>query len=169
MSVVGFRKRLGLLSNGVAMIRNDCTPEMVRRKKHDNRDITHDCDARRERRAQCRRRRTMSGRRKAARAKPRDEIPYDRLTPDVIATAVERVGFETTGSILALGSYENRVYQMGVRGVDERDGFVVAKFYRPGRWSTDAILEEHEFALELAGQEIPVGAPLVHDGASLHE
>src|SRR5262252_7585967 len=130
MSVVGLRKRLGLLSNGIAMIRNDCTPEIVRRKKHDNRDITH--TDRSERRAQRRRRRTMSGRRKPARGSSRDEIPYDRLTPDVIATAVERVGFEPTGSILALGSYENRVYQMGVGGIDGSDGFVVAKFYRPG-------------------------------------
>jgi Ser/Thr protein kinase RdoA (MazF antagonist) len=110
----------------------------------------------------------MSGRRKTARGKSRDEIPYDRLTPDVIAVAVERVGFETTGSILALGSYENRVYQIGVRGAGESDGFVVAKFYRPGRWTTDAILEEHEFALELQAQEIPVVAPLLRDGESLH-
>ena len=77
-----------------------------------------------------------------------DEVPYERLTPDVIIAAVERCGFECTGSILALASYENRVYQIGTA-----DGFVVVKFYRPGRWSTAAILEEHEFALELAGQE----------------
>ena len=93
-----------------------------------------------------------------------DEVPYDRLTPDVILTAVESYGFECTGSILGLASYENRVYQIGIE-----EGFVVTKFYRPGRWSTDAILEEHDFALELAAQEIPVVAPLVHDGASLHE
>ena len=56
------------------------------------------------------------------------------------------------------------MYQIGVDG-----GFVVAKFYRPGRWSTEAILEEHEFALELAAQEIPVVPPLVFDGETLHE
>jgi Ser/Thr protein kinase RdoA (MazF antagonist) len=93
-----------------------------------------------------------------------DEVPYEHLTPDVIIAAVERCGFECTGSILALASYENRVYQIGTA-----DGFVVVKFYRPGRWSTAAILEEHEFALELAGQEIPVVPPLVRDGETLHE
>jgi Ser/Thr protein kinase RdoA (MazF antagonist) len=93
-----------------------------------------------------------------------DAVPYEHLTPDVIIDSVEGCGFECTGSILGLASYENRVYQIGVT-----DGFVVAKFYRPGRWSTDAILEEHEFALELAEQDIPVVAPLVRDGYSLRE
>ena len=93
-----------------------------------------------------------------------DAVPYEHLTPDVIIDAVEGCGFECTGSILGLASYENRVYQIGVT-----DGFVVAKFYRPGRWSTDAILEEHDFALELAEQDIPVVAPLVRDGYSLRE
>src|SRR6201999_89288 len=79
-------------------------------------------------------------------------------------TAVETCGFECSGSILALASYENRVYQLGTP-----DGFVVTKFYRPGRWTDDAILEEHEFALELAGREVPVVPPLVHDGRTLHE
>ena len=87
-----------------------------------------------------------------------DAVPYEHLTPDVIIDAVESCGFECTGSILGLASYENRVYQIGVAD----RGFVVAKFYRPGRWSTDAILEEHEFALELAAQQIPVVPPLVH-------
>lgn len=93
-----------------------------------------------------------------------DEVPYEDLTPDVIMTAVEGVGFECTGSILGLASYENRVYQIGVA-----DGFVVAKFYRPGRWSTAAILEEHDFALELAEKEIPIVPPLVLDGETLHD
>jgi len=93
-----------------------------------------------------------------------DEVPYEGLTPDVILAAAERYGFECTGSILALASYENRVYQIGTE-----EGFVVAKFYRPGRWSTPAILEEHEFALELAEQEIPVVPPMIHEGATLHE
>jgi Ser/Thr protein kinase RdoA (MazF antagonist) len=93
-----------------------------------------------------------------------DEVPYERLSPDLVIDSVESCGFECTGSVLALGSYENRVYQIGTE-----EGFVVAKFYRPGRWSTDAILEEHDFALELAEQDIPVVPPLVIDGDSLHE
>lgn len=93
-----------------------------------------------------------------------DEIPYAHLTPDVIMAATEARGFACDGSILGLASYENRVYQIGTE-----DGFVVTKFYRPGRWSNDAILEEHEFALELADAEIPVVPPLVIDGETLHE
>jgi Ser/Thr protein kinase RdoA (MazF antagonist) len=93
-----------------------------------------------------------------------DEVPYERLTPDVILGAVESCGVECTGSILGLASYENRVYQIGTA-----EGFVVAKFYRPGRWSTEAILEEHDFALELAEQEIPVVPPLVFAGETLLE
>jgi Ser/Thr protein kinase RdoA (MazF antagonist) len=93
-----------------------------------------------------------------------DEVPYARLTPDVILTAVESCGFACNGSVLALASYENRVYQMGTD-----DGFVVVKFYRPGRWSTDGILEEHDFALELAAREIPVVPPLVRHERTLHE
>jgi Ser/Thr protein kinase RdoA (MazF antagonist) len=93
-----------------------------------------------------------------------DAVPYEHLTPDLILDSVESCGFACTGSILALASYENRVYQLGTD-----DGFVVVKFYRPKRWSTKAILEEHAFALELAAQEIPVVPPLVREGRSLHE
>ncbi len=81
--------------------------------------------------------------------------PYDQLTPDTILDAVELAGFRPTGSLLALNSYENRVYQIGVE-----DGFLVAKFYRPERWSDAAIREEHAFSIELAEHEIPVVAPL---------
>jgi Ser/Thr protein kinase RdoA (MazF antagonist) len=94
----------------------------------------------------------------------RNETPYADLSPERILAAIESVGIGCTGSILALNSYENRVYQLGTE-----DGFVVAKFYRPGRWSDDAILEEHDFALELAEHEIPVVAPLVLAGETLHE
>jgi Ser/Thr protein kinase RdoA (MazF antagonist) len=90
--------------------------------------------------------------------------PYDTLLPDTVLTAVEACGLPTTGSILALNSYENRVYQ-----VSTDSGFVVVKFYRPGRWSNDAILEEHAFSLELAGHEIPVVPPLAFSGVTLHE
>jgi Ser/Thr protein kinase RdoA (MazF antagonist) len=92
------------------------------------------------------------------------EPPYQRLVPDLVLAAIETTGIRGNGSILALNSYENRVYQIGTD-----DGFVVAKFYRPGRWADKAILEEHAFSLELAAQEIPVVAPIVIDGRTLHE
>jgi Ser/Thr protein kinase RdoA (MazF antagonist) len=92
-------------------------------------------------------------------------VPYERLSPDAVFDATERLGMRCNGRILALASYENRVYQIGL---DDGD-FVVAKFYRPGRWSRDALLEEHAFSLELAVAEIPVIAPLELDGATLHE
>lgn len=92
------------------------------------------------------------------------DTPYADLTPEIILAAIESTGTGCTGSILALNSYENRVYQLGVD-----DGFVVAKFYRPGRWSDEAILEEHDFSLELAELEIPVVAPQVLAGETLHE
>jgi Ser/Thr protein kinase RdoA (MazF antagonist) len=90
--------------------------------------------------------------------------PYAELTPDVVLEAIDKVGHVTDGRILALNSYENRVYQLGLEG----GGFVVAKFYRPERWSDAAIREEHAFAAELAGHEIPVVAPLAVDGETLH-
>lgn len=94
------------------------------------------------------------------------EAPYQELTPDVILDAVEAAGICTDGRFIALNSYENRVYQIGV----EQGRPIVAKFYRPGRWSDDAILEEHAFAWELAEREIPVVAPLNGpDGATLHQ
>lgn len=91
-------------------------------------------------------------------------IPYERLSPDVVFDATERLGFRCNGRILALASYENRVYQIGI---DDGE-FVVAKFYRPERWPRDAILEEHAFSLELAAAEIPVVAPLAFEGRTLH-
>ena len=92
-----------------------------------------------------------------------DDAPYADLTPDLILDAIESVGIATDGTILALNSYENRVYQIGTE-----TGFVVAKFYRPGRWSDAAILEEHDFSLELAAEEIPVVPPLEIGGETLH-
>lgn len=93
------------------------------------------------------------------------DAPYAALSPDVILDAVADAGFEPDGRMLALGSYENRVYQIGI----EDSAPLVAKFYRPGRWSDAAIDEEHDFALELADVELPVVAPLLVDGASLLE
>ena len=93
------------------------------------------------------------------------QTPYAHLTPDAIIDAVDAAGFPADGRVLALNSYENRVYQVGVEG----GAPVVVKFYRPGRWTQAAILEEHGFALELAAAEIPVVAPLVCLGRTLLE
>ncbi|MHB1591490.1 MAG: serine/threonine protein kinase [Sulfuricella sp.] len=92
--------------------------------------------------------------------------PYQDLTPDRILNAVESLGLRCDGRLLALNSYENRVYQVGI----EESAPVIAKFYRPLRWTDEAILEEHRFTLELAEREIPVVAPLVDEnGRTLHE
>jgi len=94
-----------------------------------------------------------------------NEHPYDRLTPDRVIDAVESTGRLSDARLLALNSYENRVYQVGI----EDGPPLVAKFYRPRRWSDAAILEEHVFTLDLAGMEIPVVAPLVDErGVTLH-
>jgi Ser/Thr protein kinase RdoA (MazF antagonist) len=96
---------------------------------------------------------------------PADTTPYARLSPDVVLAALESVGIATDGRLLALNSFENRVYQVGVEGGKP----VVTKFYRPGRWSDAAIDEEHAFACELAAAELPVVAPLrVADSTLLH-
>lgn len=82
--------------------------------------------------------------------------PYDRLSPDTILNAVDSQGFESDGSYTALNSYENRVLQIGLNDAAP----VVTKFYRPQRWSDQAILEDHQFSLTLKTAEIPVVAPL---------
>src|SRR5882672_5560640 len=94
-----------------------------------------------------------------------DETPYARLTPEAIVAAVDSAGFRSDGRVLALNSYENRVYQVGV----EDGPPLVVKFYRPRRWTRAAVLEEHAFALELAAAEIPVVAPLTCAGRTLLE
>ena len=91
-------------------------------------------------------------------------LAFAELQPDDILDSLEHIGFQCDGRFLALNSYENRVYRIGI----ENDEPVVAKFYRPGRWSDDAILEEHSFTAELEEQEIPVVAPLVLNGNTLH-
>lgn len=93
-----------------------------------------------------------------------DAAPYSELSPDAVLDAVEATGRECDGRLLALNSYENRVYQVGLHDAPP----LVAKFYRPGRWSDEAIAEEHAFTLELAALEIPVVAPLADDGVTLH-
>lgn len=91
---------------------------------------------------------------------------FFKLTPDWVLKAVEAGGFEPTGHIAPLTCLENRVYDLRLETGDH----VVVKFYRPGRWSPDAILEEHRFLAELREAEIPVCAPLsFSDGETLHE
>ena len=92
---------------------------------------------------------------------------FRELTPDQLLDAVEECYLKpkeqfADGRFLALNSYENRVYQIGVEGSDN----IVAKFYRPARWSDASILEEHNFTRQLADSEIPVIAPL-SDGSGI--
>lgn len=91
------------------------------------------------------------------------ETPYATLTPDLVLDAVSACGLWPDGRLLALNSYENRVWQVGIEDAQP----VIAKFYRPGRWSDDAIIEEHSFSRELADAELPVVAPLVFHGDTL--
>ena len=81
---------------------------------------------------------------------------FCQLDPDHILDAVEALGYRCDGRLLALNSYENRVYQIGIEDTEP----IVAKFYRPDRWTDAAIEEEHAFTLELEAEEIPVIAPL---------
>ncbi len=103
--------------------------------------------------------------------------PYAALTPDVLLDAVESIGFRCDGRLLALNSYENRVYQIGLEEprslVPAHNAAVppkqlIAKFYRPERWTDTQILEEHHFAQSLADAEIPVVAPMIHHHQTLH-
>ena len=89
--------------------------------------------------------------------------PFATLTPARILDAVDSLGLRTDGRMLALNSYENRVYQIGL----DDGSMVVAKFYRAGRWSDAAIGEEHAFVAELAARELPAVAPLAFAGATL--
>ena len=91
--------------------------------------------------------------------------PFAALTPDLVLDAVESLGFLSDARVLALNSYENRVYQVGIE--DEQP--LIAKFYRPQRWSNAAILEEHSFSAELADCDVPVVAPLQHNGQTLFD
>jgi len=89
---------------------------------------------------------------------------FYQLTPDTILSAIESVGLQPEAALLALNSYENRVYQFRC----EDGSRWVAKFYRPQRWSDQQILEEHAFALELQQAEIPVVAPAIFEEQTLH-
>jgi Ser/Thr protein kinase RdoA (MazF antagonist) len=90
--------------------------------------------------------------------------PYYRLDPESLIRLIESTGLTCDGHLLALNSYENRVYQVGL----EETTPVVVKVYRPGRWSDEQILEEHAFAVELAGADVPMVPPMDINGATLH-
>jgi Ser/Thr protein kinase RdoA (MazF antagonist) len=92
-------------------------------------------------------------------------LAYQELTPDDVISSIESLGLHCDGRLLALNSYENRVYRAGI----EEGPAVVGKFYRPGRWTDAAIVEEHEFASELAAADVPVVPPLRHAGQTLHK
>lgn len=93
-----------------------------------------------------------------------NSLAFSTLTPDELLDALESVGLQPDGRLLALNSFENRVYQVGM----EEGPPLIAKFYRPGRWSDAAILEEHAYSNELAEREIPVVPPCVVNGQTLH-
>ncbi len=90
---------------------------------------------------------------------------FFNLTPETILNAIENTGFKVTGRCLSLNSMENRVFEVEI-DIDDKDvhvpsdRFLVAKFYRPGRWTKEQILDEHNFLLDLKDNEIPVIAPL---------
>ena len=94
--------------------------------------------------------------------KPEAERPFAALGPDVVLDAAASIGIETDGRLLALNSYEDRVYQLGASS-----GPLVLKFYRPSRWSDAQIQEEHAFTADLAARELPVAAPLEVQGQTL--
>ncbi len=87
---------------------------------------------------------------------------FYELDPDTVLNSLDQLGLKTTGRVLTLNSMENRVYDIECDKLS-----VVAKFYRPGRWSKDQILEEHTFLTDLIDQEIPVSAPLVFNKETL--
>nr|WP_086984585.1 serine/threonine protein kinase [Vibrio aphrogenes] len=90
---------------------------------------------------------------------------FDALTPDFMWYALESIGIRAESGLLALNSYENRVYQF----VDEEKKRYVVKFYRPQRWTQEQILEEHQFTLALLEQDIPVAPPCLINGMTLHQ
>lgn len=94
-----------------------------------------------------------------------NQHPFALLTPDTVLDAVESLGFVSDARTLTLNSYENRVFQIGIEAAQP----VISKFYRPHRWSEEAILEEHQFSLELADLEIPVIPPMQIEGQTLFE
>jgi Ser/Thr protein kinase RdoA (MazF antagonist) len=107
---------------------------------------------------------TLRPTRYASRMNPATDTPFAGLSPDAILDAIESLGIDCDGRLLALNSYENRVFRIGVEDSDA----LVAKFYRPQRWSDAAILEEHAFSNELTEAGLSVVSPLRIGGATLH-
>jgi Ser/Thr protein kinase RdoA (MazF antagonist) len=98
--------------------------------------------------------------------RPNSEHPFAALSPDWVLSAVESTGLLCDGRMLALNSYENRVYQVGIEDAEP----IVVKFYRPQRWSREQILEEHSFVHELELHELPVVTPKADaEGRTLQE
>jgi Ser/Thr protein kinase RdoA (MazF antagonist) len=91
--------------------------------------------------------------------------PYYRLDPEKLIRVIESTGLLCDGRLLALNSYENRVYQVGIEDAEP----LITKVYRPGRWTDEQILEEHAFALEIADAEIPLIPPMEINGQTLHQ
>jgi len=89
-----------------------------------------------------------------------ETLAFRDLSPDRVLNAVENQGYRCDGRLLPLNSYENRVYRIGL----EDGSFIISKFYRPHRWSDEAIGEEHDFSWQLADAEIPVVPPIRNDG-----
>ena len=93
-------------------------------------------------------------------------LAFSQLSPDAVLDAIESKGYQCNGQLLALNSYENRVYQVGIEDQEP----MIAKFYRPARWTNQAILEELVYTTELNTSEIPVIAPIAdQNGQLLHE
>ena len=94
-----------------------------------------------------------------------NQHPYYSLNPEKILDAIESLGYQCDGRLTVLNSYENRVFQIGIEDTQP----VIAKFYRPNRWSYEQIVEEHQFSHELKQEEWPIVAPLISsDGQSIH-
>ena len=94
--------------------------------------------------------------------------PFEQLTPAMVMDALSSVGLWADGRLTPLNSFENRVYLAHLDEPAEGHTAVVLKFYRPERWSDAQIEEEHQFALELAADEVPVVPPLVLEDRTLH-
>lgn len=85
---------------------------------------------------------------------------FYQLDPEAVMLATERAGFQPTGEFTQLNSYENRVFDVAL----EDRSHIIVKFYRPGRWSRETILEEHAFLADLKAEDIHAVAPLVQAG-----
>jgi Ser/Thr protein kinase RdoA (MazF antagonist) len=94
---------------------------------------------------------------------PDDSVPFAGLRPERILDAVESLGYRCDGALMALNSYENRVWQIGI----DDSPPLIAKFYRPERWSDAQIAEEHAFSAAMVADELPVVAPLAIGGRTL--